>query len=278
MAERIEMTDQVQQRTIADFGEQWTRYPGSEGFFGSAQLFNDFFHPFVSDRDVLGRRVAEIGAGIGRFVNVLAAAGAAHIVALEPSKAFRVLKEQTRRFQDRITYVEATGDHLPPSGDLDYVFAVGVLHHIPDPAPVIAAAFRALRPAGTFAVWVYGREGNLAYLLFVRSLWWLTRRLPHRGLELFVRCLYPVFWCYMTACRLVPLPLADYMCRVMLPLTPEKRRVVIYDQLNPAYAKYYTRREAEGMLTSQGFTDVRLYHRHRCSWTVVGTKPLEASS
>jgi SAM-dependent methyltransferase len=272
------MTDQVQRRTIADFGEQWTRYPDSAGYYGSAQLFNDFFHPFLSDRNVLGKRVAEIGAGTGRFVNVLAAAGAAHIVALEPSKAFRVLREQTRPFQDRITYLDATGDQLPASGDLDYVFVVGVLHHIPDPVPVIAAAFRALRPGGILAVWVYGREGNLPYLLFVRSLWWLTRRLPHRGLHLFVRCLYPAFWCYMTVCRLVPLPLADYMRRVMRPLTPETRRVVIYDQLNPAYAKYYTRSEAEGLLASHGFTDVRLHHRHRCSWTVVGTKPLEASS
>ena len=138
----------------------------------------------------------------------------------------------------------STGDQLPPTGDLDYVFAIGVLHHIPDPAPVVAAAFRALAPGGKLAVWLYGREGNTLYLLLVRSLWWLTRRLPHRGLELFVPALYPFFWCYMTACRWLPLPLAEYMRRVMLPLTPAKRRVVIYDQLNPAYAKYYTRDEA----------------------------------
>src|SRR5262245_44690155 len=124
------MTDQLQARTIADFGEQWTLYPDSEGFFGSPQLFNDFFHPFVADRDVLDRRVAEIGAGTGRFINVLASSGASHIVALEPSRAFQVLCEQTRRFADRITYLNVTGEELPALGDLDYVFAVGVLHHI----------------------------------------------------------------------------------------------------------------------------------------------------
>ena len=42
------------------------------------------------------------------------------------------------------------------------------------------------------------------------------------------------------------------MRRVMLPLTPAKRRVVIYDQLNPAYAKYYTRREAHDALAQAG--------------------------
>jgi hypothetical protein len=104
-------------------------------------------------------------------------------------------------------------------------------------------------------------------------LWWLTRRLPHRGLDRFVRIIYPLFWCYLTASRWMRLPLAEYMRRTMLPLTPAKRRLVIYDQLNPAYAKYYTRAEAHDVLARQGFTDIRLHHRHGISWTVLGIKP-----
>ena len=150
------MTNHLETRTIADFGEQWTAYPDSGGFFGSHALFNDFFNPLVVDRDVAGCRVAEIGAGAGRFVNILAQAGAAHIVAVEPSDAFRVLQENTSRFSNRITYLKTTGDRLPVTGDLDYVFLIGVLHHVPDPDPVVAAAFGALRSgrkAGGLAVW-----------------------------------------------------------------------------------------------------------------------------
>jgi SAM-dependent methyltransferase len=263
----------LQARTIADFGEQWTAYPGSEGFFGSPELLDDFINPLVSVADVAGCRVAEIGAGTGRFVSVLAAAGARHVIAVEPSAAFRVLTETTRRFADRITYLSVPGDQLPPSGDLDFVFAIGVLHHIPDTDPVVTAALKSLRRGGRFAAWLYGREGNTLYLLLVRSLWWLTRPLPHRALAWFVRAIYPWFWCYMTMCRVLPLPLAAYMRRVMVPLAPDKRRVVIYDQLNPAYAKYYTRDEALSLFTRNGFADVQLHHRHGISWTIVGTRP-----
>jgi hypothetical protein len=35
------------------------------------------------------------------------------------------------------------------------------------------------------------------------------------------------------------------------------RRLTIYDQLNPAYAKYYTRDEAMSLLTNEGFVDVQ---------------------
>ena len=264
---------QLQERTIADFGEPWTADPDSDGFFGSVELFNDIFHPLLSASDVAGTRVAEIGAGTGRFVNVLATAGAARIVALEPSAAYRVLQDTTRAHRERITYLNATGEYLPASADLDYVFIIGVLHHIPEPAPVVAASLRALRPGGKLAVWLYGREGNSLYLLLVRTLWMVTRRLPHRLLEGFVAALYPFFRCYMMACRWLPLPLAAYMRRVMVPLTPAKRRVVVYDQLNPAYAKYYTRQEAHDALAQHGFTDIRLHHRHGYSWTVVGTRP-----
>jgi SAM-dependent methyltransferase len=267
------MTDELRARTIADFGEQWTRYPDTDGFFGSRDLFNDFLSPMLSDRDVAGCRVAEIGAGTGRFVNVIAAAGASHIVAVEPSEAMRVLKEKTARFKDRITYLGVTGDRLPASGDLDYVLAIGVLHHIPDPEPVVAAAFRALRPGGTLAVWLYGREGNTLYLALVGCLWTFTRNLPHRGLAWVVGALYPILRSYMALCRWLPLPLADYLRRVMLPLTPAARRLVIYDQLNPAYAKYYTRGEAHALLAHAGFAGIRLHHRHGISWTVAGTKP-----
>src|SRR5262245_52466149 len=186
------MTRHLQTQTIADFGEQWTAYPDTEGFFASAELFNDIFSPLVTDRDVVGCRVAEIGAGAGRFVAVLARAGAAHIVAVEPSDAFRVLQENTAGFRDRITYLKTTGDQLRTDDALDYVFVIGVLHHIPDPDPVVAAAFRALRSGGKLAVWLYGREGTGLYLALVRPLWWFTRRLPHRGLDLFVRLTYPL--------------------------------------------------------------------------------------
>ncbi len=262
------MIDPLQARTIADFGEEWTSYPGTEGFFGSVELFNDFLSPLISSTDVAGKRVADIGAGGGRFVNVMASAGSTHVIAIEPSEAFHVLCENTAPYQDRITYMNVTGDQLPATGDLDYAFSIGVLHHIPEPGPVVAAAFHALRPGGTFAVWLYGREGNTSYLLFVRTRW-----LPHRGLHLFVRMLYPLFWLYMTACAWLPLPLAEYIGRVMRPLAPDKRRLVIYDQLNPAYAKYYLRKEAYALLADQGFIDIRLHHRHGISWTVVGTRP-----
>ena len=121
-------------------------------------------------------------------------------------------------------------------------------------------------------MWIYGREGNLAYLTLFRLLHGVTKRLPHAALAGLVWCMGWVLDVYILACRLLPLPLRHYARNVLAKLTRDKRRLVIYDQLNPAYAKYYTQAEARTLLEGAGFGDVRLHHRHGYSWTVVGRK------
>ena len=73
--------------------------------------------------------------------------------------------------------------------------------------------------------------------------------------------------------RVFPLPLRDNMLDSFRRFTRERRRLVIYDQLNPAYAKYYSRDEAYDLLAAAGFVDIRLNHHKGYSWTVIGTKP-----
>jgi len=260
------------ERTVADFGDQWLRYTDNSGFYGSVELFRDVFGPLLGPDDVRGRRVADIGSGTGRIVHMLVGAGAAEVTAIEPSAAFAVLEEATRRHGDRVRCIRAAGESIPPDG-YDLVVSVGVLHHIPDPRPVVAAAWRALRPGGRIAVWVYGREGNLAYLALVQPLRRLTVRLPHRLLVGLCWLLTAGLSLYASACALLPLPLRGYMRRVISRLSWDKRLLVVYDQLNPAYARYYRRGEAVEMLASAGFVDVLTHHRHGYSWALVGRRP-----
>ena len=51
-------------------------------------------------------------------------------------------------------------------------------------------------------------------------------------------------------------------------LDAAKIRLVIYDQLKPAYAKYYTCEEARALFEDAGYSDVTLHHRHGYSWTI----------
>jgi SAM-dependent methyltransferase len=216
--------------------------------------------------------VADIGSGTGRIVHMLVMAGAAHVIAVEPSESFAVLEANTRELADRVRCVKTTGDKVPEEG-FDLVVSYGVLHHIPDPRPVVASAWRALRPGGTIAVWLYGREGNELYLALFEPMRAVTTRVPHFVLAIVSALLTPALSLYVAACRVLPLPLRHYMLNVIQRLSWKKRYLNIYDQLNPAYAKYYRRDEAIALLADGGFVDVRVHHRHGYSWTVTGTRP-----
>jgi len=260
-------------KSISDFGEQWISYQENPGYYGSVSLLEDLFGPLLTLDEVRDRNVADIGSGTGRIVNMLLDAGAARVVAVEPSAAFAVLQKNTAPRKDRVTYLNARGDALPADLNLDLVVSMGVLHHIPDPAPVMNAAFRALRPGGHMVVWLYGREGNELYLRFAESLRAVTKRLPHALLEILCSTINVALDAYIFLCRFLPLPMRKYMRNVLARFPRTVRRLTIYDQLNPAYARYYSKDEAQSLLARAGFADVLSWHRHGYSWTVIGRKP-----
>jgi SAM-dependent methyltransferase len=260
-------------RTIRDFGEQWSHYAENEGFYGSLDLLQDVFGPLLQISDLRGLRAADVGSGTGRIARMLLEAGAAHVIALEPSSAIEILRRNLRPYGGRVEAVQATGDRLPAGLGLDLVISYGVIQFIPDPGPTLRAACEALRPGGRLVIWVYGREGLGPYLLGVRALRAVTTRLPHSLLSALCSALNLGLDAYIPLCRILPLPLRSYALGTLARLGRMQRKLVIYDQLNPSYVHFYTGDEIRGAVAAAGFSDVRLHHRRGYSWTVLAHRP-----
>lgn len=266
-------SSEIQDKTINDFGTQWNIFDDIDtGYYGEEELFDDILKPFISREDMCGKRVAEIGSGSGRIVAMLAGAGASQVVAVEPSSALDVCVRNTEKIKDRVVYLKKRGDQIPSDLQLDYIVSIGVIHHIPTPLPTMKACLNALKPGGRMIIWIYGKEGNELYLLFAQTMRHITKRLPAPLLEAVTWVLLPFLWLYVALCSFLPLPMAKYMRRVLGKLDSRQLRANIYDQLNPAYAKYYTKEEALDLMTQSGYEDIQIVHRHGYSWTVAGTK------
>jgi SAM-dependent methyltransferase len=266
----------VAERTINDFGDQWTRFVSNDGFYGSKELFADIVGPAIGLDELVGKKVLDVGSGTGRIVSMLIAAGADHVTAVEPSDAFYALEKNVALIRHQtdqdVLCLRVAGDQMNLPYSYDVAFSIGVLHHIPDPDPVMRKVHAALVPGGKFVVWLYGKEGNGLYLFIIEPLRKLTQYLPHPVLMGIVWVLYPILLLYRQVCRLVKLPLSDYIVNVLFRMAPEKRRLVIYDQLNPAYAKYYTENEAADLMRRAGFSGVSVLSRRGYSWIAVGEK------
>ena len=261
-------------QTIQDFDKQWALFDDQDhGYYGS-NILDDILTPILPQGALKDTTVADIGSGTGRIVRMLLQAGVKHVTAIEPAPgAFIVLQRNTQDIADRIRYLNVDGSQIPSDG-FDYIFSIGVIHHIADPAPTLKSALDALAPGGELIIWVYGKEGNEIYLAIVQPLRAVTKRLPDLILRGLSWLLFVPLWLYICVCRVLPLPMRRYMRNVLAHLTPKQLVLNIFDQLNPAYAKYYSRGEARQLLTEAGFSDVKLEHRHGYSWTVCGTKGL----
>lgn len=260
----------VEDRTIRDFGEQWSRFPENEGYYASLELLRDLLGPLVALEELCGARVADLGSGTGRIVRMLLAAGAERVLAVEPSDGVEALRANTREAAGRVEILHARGEELPPGLGLDFVFCIGVLQFVADPQPLLRAARRALRPGGRVVIWVYGAEGNGLYRLALLPLRALGTRLPDAALGALCAALDLALGAYIALCRWLPLPLRGYARGTLARLSRRARRLTIYDQLNPRRVRFYRRDEVQALLEGAGFAGVRLHHRGGYSWTALG--------
>lgn len=265
----------LDEKTIRDFDNQWTRYDDNEGWYASLDLFSDILSPLMRSEDIAGKTVVDIGSGTGRIVGMLLESGASHVYAVEPaSGAFEKLRRNVASMPRgaSVSFQNKRGDEWTVDAPVDLVISIGVIEFISEPANTVKRAYDALKPGGEIFFWLCSYEGNELYLTFVQPLRKLTTMLPHFLLVAIVELLYWALCLYRLACTFIPLPLKRYIEKVWWPMSSKKRRLIIYDQLNPAYLKYYKRREAIELLEVAGFKNVQIHHRHGYSWSVKGTK------
>ncbi len=261
---------ELEQRTAAAFGYEWTRY--SELAARYRQQFLDWIRPVEPDffRD---RLILEGGCGKGRHTALAAEFGARAIVAMDLSDAVDAAFANTRHLPN-VHIVQADLNRPPVRPLFDYAFSIGVLHHLPDPERGFRALVDKLRPGGAISAWVYGREGNgwIVHIVTpVRE--HLTSRMPKRLLDLLAAALAAPL---ALATRLLYRPLNDTAVGRMLPYGPylsyiadfpfREQRSIVFDHLVAPVAYYLRRDEFAGWFERASLEDVTIQHHNANSW------------
>ena len=260
--------------TIKHFGEQWkihgTLRP--DDFWTSDEMFKDYLSGCFDPELLKNKVVIEVGAGSGRILTMIERYLPSKIIAVEPSQSFFVLKKNTERFQN-IEYINKKGEEFECE-QADYIFSLGVIHHIPNPIPTLENIHRHLTKNGKFIIWVYGKEGNKLYISLFRYIFFFTRYMPDKGLDRLSNFLQYLISFYGKISTKLPfdLPLKKYLENVFLPCGNLERKYIIFDQLNPSYAKYYKADELHSLLRNCGFEIVDFRRRHGYSHIAVCEK------
>jgi SAM-dependent methyltransferase len=256
-----------------DFGEQFLVDSKIDGYLGSLEGLNHTIKPFDLRR-LKGKIVMEVGCGSGRILKNLLAFEPKKTIAVEPSVAIEIAKRNNEDALTKIEFDNIKAEEINRSDEIDFCFSIGVIHHIPNADIAVKNIYNALKKDGEFIFWVYGYDGNEIYLAVFNNLRRITRVMPDPILRGFCSVLNLFCSLYIILVKIfpLPLPLKEYMLNGFQKLSWEKRNYVIFDQLNPSYAKYYKKSEVESLMNNAGFSILDIIHKDSYSWNVIAKK------
>ena len=254
-----------------EFGEQFMIDSNIDDYWGSKDMLKDIVNPFTLT-SVKNKVIMEVGVGSGRILNNLVKFLPKKAIAVEPSQAIKIAKKNNALSKVKIEFLNLKAEDIKIKKKVDYVFSLGVIHHIPNYKKACKRIYDSLKPNGKFIIWVYGYEGNELYLLIFNNIRRITRILPDSVLRIFCTFLNLVCYLYIFLCKFIKLPMQQYMLEVFGKCSFEKRNYIIFDQLNPSFSKYFKKKELTDLLKDSGFKNVNINHRHGYSWLAIAKK------
>jgi SAM-dependent methyltransferase len=141
--------------------------PGSRAYFDAIEAtrfeVDDFMPTVVDFAAHTGKRVLEVGCGLGTDLRQFAKHGAI-VTGIDLSKtSVELARKGFELYGLDGTLVHGDGEELPfPDRSFDLVYSWGVIHHSPDPPSVVRQIHRVLKPGGELIAMVYNRRSLLA--------------------------------------------------------------------------------------------------------------------
>ncbi len=264
--------------TAQSFGYEWTHFPQMRAEW--EQNFWGYFAPHTA-ATFNSKRVLDAGCGTGRHT-FYAAQFAQEVWSVDLGDAVEVARRNNAAHPN-VQVVQADLYQLPfPAESFDFVYSIGVLHHLPDPEGAFRNLLRYLKKGGQAHIYLYWKPERQpikrALLEFVTALRQVTTRLPHRlihGLAYpaaaaaFVGFVWPYQLLRAAGLNQIAerLPLKQY---AQYPFS-----VCINDQFDRFSAPIenrYTRAEVQGWLERAGLAEIVV--RPNFGWCASGRKPL----
>ena len=276
----------VHTSTITGFGQEWATFDQSEVNDEELQKFFDDYFSLV-DKAIFSKQslVMDVGCGSGRWAKFVAPmVGSLHLV--DPSDQALTVARETLREWDNCSFHNVSTESLPGEDDsFDFIYSLGVLHHIPDTQSAISDCVKKLKPGSPFLVYLYYRFDNRS--LPFRLLWSVSdlfRFFVSRTPFLFRRRLTDliaivVYWPLARISKVLEMfgrnvssfPLSFYRKSSLYTM-----RTDALDRFGTRLEHRFTRIEIQQMLNNAGLIDIR-FRETEPYWCAIGYRAQELS-
>lgn len=195
------MAERENKKSKEGFSYEWNVFNDIDPEF-EKQLLDYYINPFNSSffKNKFG---LDAGCGNGRFLNIISKYGA-RMIGIDFSASVKTAYKNTK--QINTVYIAQADLHMLPfkEGIFDFIYSIGVLHHLANAKNGFIALSKYLKPGGVFILWVYfpiQRHGinmllYVVYSKFVNQLRHITTKMPY-GLLLRISTLAAFFERYV---------------------------------------------------------------------------------
>lgn len=280
-----ELSAQVQ-NTAEGFGYEWHTFDDQiqDSFATDKELFLDFIYP-ANEAFFKGKRILDAGCGMGRFLKLGAEFGSNMIVGVDLSDAVNAAYRNTKSIENAHV-VQADIMALPFLAKFDYIFSVGVLHHVQEPQSGFNKLAELLAEGGRISIWVYAKENNGWVIRFISPIrTHITSHLPKPVLYhlsrilgvLLYLCLQFIYkpanqnWLGRRLRLSRFLPYNDYLY-YSSQLNYPSLVMVIFDHLVPQLSAYVSRDELKSWFQEAGLMITSITPRNAMSWRGLGSR------
>lgn len=253
----------LKRETSDSFGFEWNLF--SKMFSEYEMNFLSYICPvektFFKDKLVL-----DAGCGMGRHTYYAGKYGA-EVIGFDLSEAVEVANKNTKDFQN-VHILQADIYHLPFRKELfDYIFCIGVLHHLPDPERGFRELIQLMKENSLISIWVYGRKHNFAAIYIYEPIIKVTKHIPRKILY---------YLCYLPA-AVIEISNTIYKLLNRYPLTETIAKLVpfkayalfpfqvklndCFDTFATPLSRYYTQEEIRDWFERAGLRNIEVMDR-----------------
>jgi SAM-dependent methyltransferase len=257
----------LDEHTAEGFDLIWKLHGSHEGAkrIEAIETFHTYFSIFPVEA-LAGAEGFDLGCGNGRIAQCIAPrAGFLHCI--DPSAAGLAAAREAMRHLDNVSFHQASVDSIPlPESSQDFGFAIGVLHHVPDPAAGLKSCVNKLKRGAPFLLYMYYSLDNRPR--WFRLLWrisdiarQLISKLPFE-LRVVASTITAatIYWPLSRASHLLRalgvstnnLPLSGYTDRPWADL-----RADALDRFGTAVEHRFSREQIEKMMVNAGLRNIR---------------------
>ncbi len=148
----------LDKKTVDSFGDEWNSFHS----FGDEEIkkIGDEYFDIVTENQLNKNSIVlDVGCGSGRWSKYVSSK-AKFVEAVDPSNAVFTAAKITKGI-DNIRITQAGVSNIPfANNSFDFVFSLGVLHHIPNTQQAMQSCVEKLKSGGYFLVYLYYRFDN----------------------------------------------------------------------------------------------------------------------